>query len=647
MNLKSYFLILLTFLFSTSLLLAQKPPIKWGDIPIEDLEMTVYDKDPDANAVVLTNYVNVAFTVGAGNNLIVQYKYHKRIKILKEAGFDRANISVSHHHTKKVTSFNAQIINLVDGKPQKVKLTKDQVFKEKDSDYLKSIRFAFPEVKEGSIIEYKYILEDDNPLFLESWYFQEEIPTRWSEHRVVIPEDFVYTTIKGGTLLYDIDEKERSTQGGNVLGGSMFRKVIKDAPAMIEEDFITTMDDYYTKVEFQLKATYYNGQKTYFSTWESLVEKLMARDKFGVQLKNNMTNRKLTDLVPNAIAGAKNDREKAEKIFQLVTRSIKWNGYYGIIAEENINKAFTLSQGDGPVINLGLVACLRKAGFNADPVLISTRSHGRPQPLYPIVSQFNHVIAVAEIDGKSVFMDATNADYPFDLIDENDLNFLGFRVGNKTGEWIEIKPKIAATNSSLTIELKDEEFTGHVVNSYIGYNAVDVRSDYNASNEEEYLNDCLGNEIEYTIEESNFKGNKEYVNRFVEDLKFTFDDMSLSEKVYISPLMLDQQTENPFKLKERNYPVDIGFPRSETFVIKIIIPEGYEIEEMPESVKIRIPDNTATYQYSIEEKQNSVHILSKLKLAKPLYSPQEYLALKELFDKIVEKQAEQVILKRS
>lgn len=35
---------------------AQKPPIKFGNVPLEDLKMTIYNLDSSATAVVLADY---------------------------------------------------------------------------------------------------------------------------------------------------------------------------------------------------------------------------------------------------------------------------------------------------------------------------------------------------------------------------------------------------------------------------------------------------------------------------------------------------------------------------------------------------------------------------------------------------------------
>lgn len=44
------------FIFVSFFAIAQKPPIKFGDVAMDVLKMQVYDKDTSAAAVVLADY---------------------------------------------------------------------------------------------------------------------------------------------------------------------------------------------------------------------------------------------------------------------------------------------------------------------------------------------------------------------------------------------------------------------------------------------------------------------------------------------------------------------------------------------------------------------------------------------------------------
>src|SRR5216684_7201081 len=72
--------ILFLLLFAAFFVLkAQKPPEKFGDIPLEDMKMTVYPLDSSASAVILFDY-GVAY-ISLPN---FYFERHVRIKILKK-----------------------------------------------------------------------------------------------------------------------------------------------------------------------------------------------------------------------------------------------------------------------------------------------------------------------------------------------------------------------------------------------------------------------------------------------------------------------------------------------------------------------------------------------------------------------------------
>src|SRR6186997_2941791 len=64
-------------------------------------------------------------------------------------------------------------------------------------------------------------------------------------------------------------------------------------------------------------------------------------------------------------------------------------------------------KGSEAEINLLLVAMLRKAGLPADPLMLSTKSHGYALPVYPIMDKFNYVVCRTAIGGKTFYLDAS------------------------------------------------------------------------------------------------------------------------------------------------------------------------------------------------------------------------------------------------
>lgn len=88
---------------------------------------------------------------------------------------------------------------------------KSNVFKDKIDKNLLVKKFTFPNVKEGSIIEYEYIIKSDFLSNLQPWEFQGSYPGLWSEYKLTLPEFLGYIFLTQGYKNYDINErKERS-----------------------------------------------------------------------------------------------------------------------------------------------------------------------------------------------------------------------------------------------------------------------------------------------------------------------------------------------------------------------------------------------------------------------------------------------------
>ena len=53
----------------------------------------------------------------------------------------------------------------------------------------------------------------------------------------------------------------------------------------------------------------------------------------------------------------------------------------------------------------------------------------------------------------------------------------------------------------------------------------------------------------------------------------------------------------------------------------IEIPEGYEVESLPEPTRVILPEKSMVFQYSITQNLNQVQVLSHFQTAKATYSP--------------------------
>jgi hypothetical protein len=104
--------------------------------------------------------------------------------------------------------------------------------------------------------------------------------------------------------------------------------------------------------------------------------------------------------------------------------------------------------------------------------------------------------------------------------------------------------------------------------------------------------------------------------------------------------------DNLFHNNQRNYPIDFLMPREITCQITFTLPEGYALESRPLSDGVKIPGGGGTFLFNSTVLGNTLTITSMIKITKAQYSMEEYHYIKELYDRILAKHSEQVVLKK-
>src|SRR5512145_1693929 len=82
------------FIFNSTT--AQVTPEEFGKISPELLNMKYYDKDPQADAIILSDVANTRFVPKDGSFDVV-FERTTRIKIFKQSAFDVAEIEIPYY----------------------------------------------------------------------------------------------------------------------------------------------------------------------------------------------------------------------------------------------------------------------------------------------------------------------------------------------------------------------------------------------------------------------------------------------------------------------------------------------------------------------------------------------------------------------
>lgn len=652
----------LSFLFFLPInLFGQKEPMKFGKIPEDDLAMTVFEPDPEASAVVLGDFGKLNFLF-KDSDVLYHFYRHRRIKLLKRSSFEMGDILIPYYskdRMEQIKDLKARVVS-----PGGVEMTVDRkdIFDEEVNEYWSQKRFSFPNLEEGAVIEYEYETVSRAILQLPEWYFQGDIPIRWSELRLEVPEWYDYVFITQGRPL-DIAEVEKSSEkfyaSGNVGGGvnlnlttNKIRYVMKDVPALKEEPFITTMHDYYARIQFQLSSIQYTDRpiQRVMSDWPMVAKDLLDDTRFGDQIQKKKFHDEIWEAIRPEVEKTSSPEEKLSLIYHFVVNTFDREEGWGIYVRKDLNECFQRKTAFGHEMNLAMLALLMEAGIEAYPVLVSTRSHGKMLPLYPLVDQFNYVMALAVLDDNQILLDATHPFRPMGYPSVNALNSQGWAVMKDNPQWINIVPQSGSDTYLMNFKLNDEGMLdGSIVMSSNGYSAIAEREQYQGSPSGESFKkritrifpDAQVNSIEFEDMADLSKPVKVTVQCSLPDMAQLSGDF-----LYLAPALMSSFNENPFSLEKRSYQVDIPYSFQERLVLNLELPKGYTVEELPESIRMALLDKAGRFHFQLSMNGQKLQMVSSLQIDRLRFEPEEYEALRNFFGMVEEKMGEQIVLKK-
>ncbi|HMS68244.1 MAG TPA: DUF3857 domain-containing protein [Saprospiraceae bacterium] len=632
MNTKKIYLLALVLLQCLCLTAQDIKKISWGKIPQEDLSMTVYPLDSAAEAVVLDEVGEMYFYLVNG----VRYSYttHKRIKILKEGGIERGNILINYYHeggAENIKGLKAQVI-APDGSITKVK--DENIFNEKLSESRSQKKVVCPNVQIGSIIELSYKIESDRWTVPRDWYFQSDIPVRHSQMEFIPVEDVTY--IKQTKGFAPITEKNGFFIATNL-------------PALKEEPYISTIDDYLAKVSFQLHG-YKNSNgvyKPYLANWKAISEVLNESFSFGHRVYNDGQISDTWNLIKNDLDLTGDSLALASAIYTKVTKQVKWDEKYRLFADRKGDEVYKSQTGTSAEINALIINLMRKANLDAHPVVTNPRSFGRFNATYPLVDNLGHVLGSVVIGGKRILFDGTNQYRPFGIVDEEDLTTDALLINKKEAKIIPVEVQNESESHSIELALNAEgQITGTISSKYRFLSIEDeAEAKENKSFETRWKSrlEKLSDNITISDYEASF-GEGDFKSKFKFIAAAEFDQTE--DLLYVPTGIYSQFLTNPFKLVDRKFPIDFGHQISETVVTSFDVPEDYVVEALPANLNLSTTNKEVTYNMACSNLNKKVQIVRRTNILSPYILPTEYGAVRGIFDKIEVKNNDIIVLKK-
>lgn len=655
---------MITFLFITmaiSQLSAQEISTKYGKVTNDELSMTTYQMDTTANAVVIFSKGSTYYDYMT-NGFRVTYEIEKKVKILKTEGTEYANVEIPYYHNEKnntrkenIIGLDAVAYNLENGKVERTKMKSEYVFKERINASYMQLKFSIPAVKAGTVIEYKYKLTSDHIGALDPWEIQQDIPVIYSNYEITIPEYFKFNLdMRGGVSINTEDTNmpmNITLSGGDRLSLSA-RKLTFTAnniPALKADSYVWAPEDYKARIGFELLGVQfpYDSFRPFTTTWEKIDENLLTDEDFGKLLK--MRNPFKDELQALKTEGLSQE-EKIAAAFLFLKQKVSWNGKYGLYAPD-IRKAIKESTGNNAELNFILMSMLRDMDINSVPVIMSRRDLGVIPIAHPSMSAINtFVVAILNPDGTIMsLLDGSVTNGYLDILPPHLMPRQARIVKKEPGDkWMDLSNLGNSQIKTMTTGTIQEDGTlmGERMTQYLGQHASSYRARNKAAKDSTEFKEKIETEESIQINGLSHENLHTFSPDVVEKISFTKQLDTSGDFIYFSPMVFKHMSENPFKQESRQLPVEFAYPYSLRMTNTINIPEGFQVDELPENQFISMEDKGITCRYMVQDQGDKIMMTYAFTMNKTFFIVQEYEELMKFFTVISDKNNQMVVLKR-
>lgn len=642
-----------------------------------DFERLTPENEEEPDAEILYRNEEISFSYVQDKGFIQTRSVQERIKINNDNGLEYATKKIRLYNEttlrrERLKNLRGYTYTKINDKIEEDKLRNSGEFEEEIDEYWKLSSFTMPNVRVGSVIEYEYDIESPF-IAINDVKLQFEIPIRKIDVQIEMIEYFTYNLFFNPRASFvpnlerlvasdKVTTTSKSRSGGfnnepvktsfssqqYEINNQILKINTENIPALKSEPMSGNISNYRSKIVFELSVVRYPNRPVEFLSvdWKAVTKSIYENEKFGKELRKSSF---YEDELATVLDGVISKKEKIITIFDFVRRKVKWNGYYGILCSEGIKDTFKNGSGNVADVNLLLTSMLQSQNIEAYPLLISTKNNGIP--LFPTRNGFNYVAVVVKDGERFLKLDATDRNVPIGQLPLHASNWEG-RVIEENGDSysIPLEPEDFSKEQTLyTLALtNDLKLEGTGFKRLSEYMALNYRENYINSTDNEIANYLKSDDSGLDISDIETKNVKNLDQPIDLSYHISYNNYAeqIGDKIYISPLLNESNSENPFKLSERKLPIVFSYPISTKCIVNIDIPKGFEVESMPESSQINYNDNVGFYKYIISNSNNRISVMAEFNLTALEILPSNYQTWKDFFTAVVAKDAEKIVLKK-
>ena len=638
-----------------------EPNLKWGKPTDAELNMTTYAPDPEAEAVVLCSETQLRYDLTSGS-FKLKRSTKKRIKVLKEEGKSKANGGISYMYNghrlgqcEQLVKLKATAYNMVDGKLVKTKMENDMVNHEDVSKTMRLTKFTVPQVTVGTVIEVECETESDFFADIDDWWAQSDIPVLYTSFDVTVPEYFTFNVDERGAFPLEkkIEDTNMSIAAGTgegllQCGGKRYQFFGRNLPALRQKKLLYAPESYGQRVSMELRAIQIPGVMTkYFtSDWNDVDKQMLDDDEFGGRLGKNPLK---AEMQAAGVADIADPVERIMAIYSLLKERVKWNEKYALYAE-SASKVLKERSGSNASINFILINMLRDAGFEAYPAVMRSRDKGFLTITRATAKEFNTFVVAVKVNDKYAYLDGSIEDGWIDVLPSHLLVDRARIVSkDKPAEWVDLTGLSGSKTRSMVMGTLQPDGTlqADVQTKFTGSEAAYLRQEFRTATDSVTFVSKLAQELNCEIGSLTLAKHHGLGPEVERNMHVTKQCDAAGDMIYLNPWVLNLMSENPLTEEQRTMPVEFPHISSESLTTVVNLPEGYVVEELPQSLKMKSDDGKLSCVIATDMDGSTLRSRCQLQLDKIFFTPNEYPFVKSFLDDVYKRLQDVIVIKKA
>lgn len=604
--------------------------------------------EPGAQIMVLKDEV----LMSVNNDYSLCLERHVTFKFFREKKIDRQLADALFYPSSFFDKYYKLSVHTIELDPTSKAPMSHDISSRITSIHLDQLAIKIPG---GALLEVSYSINFRYGEKLPDWRFQSTYPTEFSSVRIQTPEIFkLQETIEGGykpevNNTNELFKPLRLNNQTQDLKISERYYQFNQLPSATSEPFSDHSSGQLSRMHLHIRSITKDGviQSDLSSIREQrIIETLSSRSDFLLRLEQPLDIKSDYDHRIKAITDPK---EKLMRIYDLVRRHITWDKLDSISAHP-LSKVWNDKKGNSTEINLTLIKLLSVYGFDAVPLIVSTRSNGSIDTSDLSLTDFNRTVAYVELGAGHVVLDATGRYYDYPTMSPSILNTRGLLISMERDRWVDIHDTANLYRNTVTLlgHLSgDSSFLTNVyVNSY-GY--------AKPEHVEILENDSLKGLRKY-FEKGNTKLRLKHfiaANEYVDTLPLAqeFDirvPVSKTDNLRGVVTTWFSIPDTLFTITdERKCDINFGYRQRYELVSEFTFPEKYEIYLMPNNVQITAVNGNVRFEREYHPGTSNFSLRQTLVIDKSYFTKAEAVELAKFLRKISNLNNQQVTLKKN